>query len=91
MRMLVWLLVTCGLGTRSLWRLCRFLIFRHHILAPVQRCARGHEVITEGVWVCAACKSTYEGSAWESCPVCRSRAGWVACPTCALAVRDPLR
>jgi hypothetical protein len=89
--MISWLLVTLWLGLTACWQGARFVLRAPRIFTTSLRCPRGHRVNVYGAFTCRRCRGSFEGHAFDPCPLCGARARFISCPRCGLAVKDPAR
>jgi hypothetical protein len=88
-KIVCWFVVRTYEGLTVLWKLGRFILYRHKATAELLACQDGHAVATYGRWECQ-CSAVFTGWVFAACPNCGSAANWTPCP-CGLPVYNPLR
>jgi len=88
-RVVLWLILTMGLGAAALWRLGILASRWREVLAETRLCARGHATAMYGVFECR-CGVLVEDWVFSRCRVCAQSAGWTPCTTCGLPIKNPL-
>lgn len=83
-----WCLAALTHGVRLTWRAWRVVNRFHLRLRETLPCPRGHLAPVYGTWACG-CGASFDGYAFDPCPICRRSCGWVPCPICQLPVRNP--
>ena len=88
-RVALWVLGTCWIGSRVVYRAVRLLLRWHLVMAETLPCPRGHRTPAYGVFTCV-CSALVEGWVFTRCSICGQAAGWTPCGECGLPVRNPI-
>lgn len=90
LRICWWLAETTYVGCRTSIRAIRLLPRIPKLTSETLRCPRGDEEPVFGVWECQGCHATFEGWAFQKCPMCGLGARWIPCSQCGLPVEHPV-